>query len=280
MLISTFSRMKRYSPAIEAAIDHCWPDHPAMYFISDCELPRAEQRQLLLRDSCWTEVLLHGLLAVRQRHPGLDYVFLMLDDHCPLRRCDTGAISAYLEIARSRNLVVVSFPTYDWPWERTECVDYPDGLVRTWRLIDVEVVNGRRLAIVPRDFFRYFQVQPAFWKIEYLIEACRTALAGGIRDPWAFETMRVDNASQHYMADYNWPNVHHGFIAEGKINPVAVSYMSRTLAAELHKQLLRDSIGVNSPALYGVYRLTSKGWNRFRGIGYALTARLQSRLSH
>ena len=272
--------MKKYAPAIDVVIERCWPLHPAVYFISDCELVGTKQQQVLLRDSCWTEVLLHGLLAVRQNDPKLDYVFLMLDDHCPLRACDTGVISAYLEIARSRDLAVISFPTYEWPWERTECVDYPDGLVRTWRRIDVEVVSGRRLAVVPRDFFRYFQVQPAFWNIEYLVQACEAALAGGIRDPWTFEAMRLDKAPQHYVADYNWPSVHHGFIASGKINPLAISYMSRALAAELHEQLIRETVGVNSPALFTAYRLAINGWNRGRRIGNALAARLQSGLPH
>lgn len=85
VLVSTFSRMKKYSPAIEAAVDRCWPEHPAMYFISDCELPGIE-RQIQFADACWTEILLQGLLTVRRKHPGLDYLFLMLDDHCPLRR--------------------------------------------------------------------------------------------------------------------------------------------------------------------------------------------------
>ena len=239
LLVSTFSRMKRYSAAIEAAVDRCWPGHPPMYFISDCELSGIE-RQIWLADACWTEILLHGLLTVRQQHPALDYVFLMLDDHCPLRACDAATISTYLEIARGGNLAVISFPTYEWPWRRTERVDYPDGLVRTWRCIDIEVVDGRRLAVVPGDFFRYFQVQPAFWNIEYLTSACRTALARGITDPWAFEAMRLDGARQHYVADYDWPNVHHGFIAAGRINPVAISYVSRAPAVELYQQLLRE----------------------------------------
>ena len=275
ILVSTFSRMKKYVPAIEMTIERCWPLHPAVYFISDCELPGAKQRRVLLRDSCWTEVLLHGVLAVREQHPGLDYVFLMLDDHCPLRACDTGVISAHLEIARSHNLAVISFPIYEWPWERTEYVDYPDGLVRTWRRIDVEVVSGRRLAVVPRDFFRYFQVQPAFWKIEYLIQACRTALAGGITDPWAFEAMQLEKASQHYLADYNWPSVHHGFMAAGRINPAAIYYMSRKAAPELHAQLMLDVIGINNAAIYRLYRLYRSGAGRLGRAGKALLTRLR-----
>lgn len=168
---------------------------------------------------------------------------------------------------------MISFPTYEWPWGQTGCVGYPDRLVRTWRRIDIEVVGGRRLAVVPGDFFRYFQVQPAFWNIEYLTSACRAALASGITDPWAFEAMRLDGARQHYVADYSWPNVHHGFIAAGSINPAAISYMSRKAAPELHAQLVRDVIGINNAAIYQLYRLCRRGAGLLRHPVRALVFR-------
>lgn len=275
MLVSTFIRMKKYVPSIEAAVDRCWPGHPVMYFISDCDLPGIE-RQIKLPNACWTEILLNGLETVRRKHPQCSYVFLMLDDHCSLRRCDGRAISAYLDIARSRDLAAVCFPTYEWPWQQTEHADYPDGLVRTWRRVDIEVLDGRRLAVVPRDFFRYFQVQPAFWKVEYLIWACRAALASGITDAWTLEALHLDGARQHYIADYNWPSVHHGFIASGKINPDAISNMSRSDASELYRQLISNCVGFYSPPLYGMHRAVDAGWYRFRRFGAALASRLQS----
>jgi hypothetical protein len=274
MLTSTFKRMANYAPAVEAALDRCWPQHPRNYFIADCEMPQVRDHFSFVSGS-WTEVLLHGLLAAQEQYPALDYVFLMLDDHCPLRPCDAVAISAYLEIARSGNLAVISFPTYEWPWDETTVTEYPDGLVRMWRRAEIDVIDGRRLAMVPRDFFRYFQVQPAFWNIEYLITACRAALASGIRDPWAFEGMRLDGTRQHYVADYNWPNVHHGFITAAKINPAAISYMSKKAAPELRRKLIREVVGVNSVAIYRLYRLCRRGANVSGRVGKALLTRLQ-----
>ena len=274
MLTSTFERMANYAPAIEAALHRCWSQHPRNYFIADCELPQVRERFSVVGAS-WTEVLLHGLLAAQRQHPGLDYVFLMLDDHCPLRPCDAAAIGAYLEIARSCNLAAISFPTYEWPWNDTAATEYADGLVRMWRKVDIVVINGRRLAPVPRDFFRYFQVQPAYWSIEYLISACQAALAGGIRDAWAFEAMRLDGARQHYIADYNWPNVHHGFIAAGKVNPAAISYISAKVAPELRSRLIREVVGVNSVVIYRIWRLWRRGAGRFGRAGKSLLGRLQ-----
>jgi len=265
VLVSTFSRMKKYAPAIEAAMDCCWPHHPSIYFIGDCKIVEVKN-QLCFFNACWTEILLRGLLALTKKHAGITHVFHMLDDHCPLRPCNTEAISAYLEIARSRDLAVVSFPTYEWPWTQTEQTDYPDGLIRMWRKVEVDIVDGRRLAIVPRDFFRYFQVQPAWWNINYLVEACRTALDKGIRDPWAFEAMRWTEASPHYLAEYNWPSVHHGFMAAGKVNHSAISYISGTAAAKLKAQLIRDTIGINIMAVYRTQRWFIKKSNGVRRI--------------
>jgi hypothetical protein len=267
MLISTFSRMKKYAPAIEATIDRCWPQHPKQYFIADCELPCVTE-QLCFVGSCWTEMLLLGLLRLREENPRLKHVFYMLDDHCPLRPCDTIAISAYLKIAQSHGLDVIWFPTFHWPWA-TGVIEYPRSL-----RVDVDVIDGRRLAIVPRGFFRYFAMQPAFWRLDYLVDACKAALDRQIRDPWAFEAMQWEGAAQHYVAEYNWPSVHHGFIAAGQTNPEAVLFMSPTNAAELRGQLIRDAIGVNCAALYRMQRWFMRALNYTHRSGNALISRL------
>jgi hypothetical protein len=262
-LVSTFSRMKKYAPAIEAAIDRCWPEHPAICFISDCELPDV-RKQICFPNACWTEITLRGLLATRKEHPGIKHVFYALDDHCPLRPCDTAAISTYLEIAQSHGLDVIWFPTFHWPWE-SGVIEYPRSL-----RVEVDVIDGRRLAIVPREFFRYFAMQPAFWRLDYLVDACKAALERGIRDAWAFEAMQWEGTAQHYVAEYNWPSVHHGFIAAGKINHDAISYMSGSAAAELKAQLIRDVVGINNSAVYDLYRLFCREHGIFRRVGRAL----------
>ena len=127
---------------------------------------------------------------------------------------------------------------------------YPDGLVRGWRKVNVCQIGGEQFAVVPRDFFRYFQVQPTIWNIDYLIRACTVAFDSGIRNVWEFEAMQWDGAAQHYVANYHWPTVHHGFLASGKVNPSAITYMDKVIGAELYIQLIRDLIGIGSPMLY------------------------------
>ena len=44
--------------------------------------------------------------------------------------------------------------------------------------------------------------------------------------------MQWEGAAQHYVANYQWPTVHHGFLASGKANPSAIDYMDKALCAD------------------------------------------------
>ena len=263
--LTTFRRTEKYLPLLELALDRCWPSHPGILVLSDVEASACRAKTLSFPDASWTEIFFRGLSEIRLHDSGLTHVFHMLDDHCPLRACDSSTLETYFRIAAERDLATIAFPTYHWPWSEVENRVYPDGLVRTWRKIDIESEHGRRLAVVPRDFFRYFQVQPAIWKLDYLLAACRQALAAGNPDAWSFEALRWPDAAQHYVADYRWPTVHHGFLASGKVNPEAIGFIDGTLAPELRTQLLRDSIGIASPALHRVLWASEKFGSRVLG---------------
>ena len=126
---------------------------------------------------------------------------------------------------------------------------YPDGLVRTWRKIEIANFSGNTFAVVPRDFFRYFQLQPTLWRLEYLERVCVAAIAAKKRDPWRFETLRFQDAEQHYISTYDWPTVHHGFLVQGSVNPAAVHYADRAACLRLRRQLIEEVVGVNSEML-------------------------------
>ena len=83
-----------------------------------------------------------------------------------------------------------------------------------------------------------------------LMTACKAALESGITDIWQFEAMQWDAAAQHYVSNYQWPTVHHGFLAAGRVNPAAIAYLDKEAGNQLHLQLIRDLIGVGSPLLY------------------------------
>ena len=236
VLISTHKVAARYVPLVRLALRAFWPEAPPIRFISDGGIEPADD-VYIEPEPRFVPLMLCGLARLQVEFPNVRHVFHMLEDHCPLRRCDGERISALLSIVRDRDLAAVSFPTYSWPWNKTEYIDYPDGKVRTWRRIDTVEIDGEAFARVPRNFFRYFQVQPTIWRIPYLVNACDEARAAGVFDPWGFEAMQFPNSDQHYVSQYNWPTVHHGFLAKGVVNLKAIDFVDRDIGWAVRREL-------------------------------------------
>jgi hypothetical protein len=212
----------------------------------------------------FSRLLMLGLMRLRRIYPAVTRIFYMLEDHCPLRRCEMDQFLRICAVASEHNLAAVSFPTYNWPWGEVESIVYPDGLVRTWRKIEVANFSGERFAVVPRDFFRYFQLQPTLWRLEYLERVCAAAIAAKKGDPWQFEMLRFEDAEQHYVSSYNWPTVHHGFLVQGSVNLAAVRYADRAAHLRLRHQLIKDVVGVNSEMLLVLRSAAERVWRRLR----------------
>jgi hypothetical protein len=243
---------KYYNEALPL-LDAFWPGHPPAIAFSDSNNPKKSDA-IIKSGTNWLDIFLNGLLSVRKARPEIAYVFLLLDDHYPLRECDRSLIAANFDAVVKNRLGCISFVTYQWPWTSTEHIDYPDDMIRTWRNIDVTWLNGCEMARVPLNFFRYFQLQPSFWDLDYLIEICRAAFEKQCFDPWSFESLSYGKPRQHYVSRYAWPSVHHGFLAQGKVNPEAIDFIQMPKGREFRSLLLRDSIGFDSVAAFRVLR--------------------------
>jgi hypothetical protein len=249
----THSGVAKYYNELLPLLDAFWPDHPPAIVFSDSnDLKKSDV--VVKSGTNWLDILLSGLLCVRKTRPEIRYVFLLLDDHYPLRGCEPGLIAANFDAAVNNRLGCISFVTYRWPWTSTEHIDYPDGMIRTWRYIDVTWLNGCEMARVPLNFFRYFQLQPSFWDLDYLIEVCREAFERQCLDPWSFESLSYGKARQHYISRYAWPSVHHGFLARGKVNPEAIDFIQMPQGREFRSLLLRESIGFDSVIAFRILR--------------------------
>jgi hypothetical protein len=248
-IVTSHKGTEKYIPLVRNLLGTFWNEHPPCFFLTDGASQPSED-VLSFPGSTWIELFAAGLARIRQQRPSTKHVFHMLEDHCPLRRCDGGRLDRIFDIASRHDLDAVAFPTYSWPWNQTDTTNFPDGLVRTWRRVETLQVEGELLAAVPPDFFRYFQVQPTLWRLDYLEAACSYAMAQGIGDAWSFEAMRWPQAGRHYVSRYDWPTVHHGFLAQGKLNPAAIIYLDRKRAQRLHRVLVREAIGIESPILF------------------------------
>jgi hypothetical protein len=109
-----------------------------------------------------------------------------------------------------------------------------------WKERSVEESGDLALANVPREFFRFYQVQPAVWNLEYLDRVCRYAGQTGAASAWDFEEMLPGPPGRHAVAGYAWPCTHHGFLERGRVNYEALRIMrhpaTRPLASELKRR--------------------------------------------
>jgi hypothetical protein len=248
-VITSHSGTEKYIPLVRDLLSEFWKDCPQALFLTDGVSQSADD-VLSFPNLAWTDLFQAGIEELRRRWPQTTHVFHMLEDHCPLRVCDSERLARIFAIAGDGAMDAVSFPTYAWPWNETDSTVFPDGLVRTWQRKEVIERGGETFAVVPRDFFRYFQVQPTLWRLDYLQVACAHAATAGVNDAWSFEAMRWTGARQHYVSRYEWPTVHHGFLAQGRLNPPAIAYLDRKRAAAPHRALIREAIGVESPLLF------------------------------
>jgi hypothetical protein len=247
----TYGGVAKYYNEARPLLDAFWPGHPPAIVFSDSnDLKKSDV--IVKSGANWLDILLNGLLSVRETRPEIAYVFLLLDDHYPLRGCDRSMIAANFDAVVKNRVGCLSFVTFQWPWTHTEQIDYPDGMIRTWRNIDLTWLNGCEMARVPLKFFRYYQLQPSFWDLDYLIEVCREASAKQCFDPWSFESLNYSKPRQHYVSRYAWPTVHHGFLAQGKVNPEAIDFIQMPQGRQFRSLLLRESIGFDSMTAFRI----------------------------
>src|SRR5262249_54824083 len=77
-------------------------------------------------------------------------------------------------------------------------------------------------------------------------------------DPCAFESLSYSKPRQHYVSRYAWPSVHHGFLAQGKVNPEAIDFIQLPQGREFRSLLLRESIGFDSVTAFQVLRFLKR----------------------
>ncbi|MBK8725006.1 MAG: hypothetical protein IPL96_02835 [Holophagaceae bacterium] len=211
---------------IADALGEAWPGHPPILLALPPGSAEFQDRETIhCRDAGWVSMLRESLLYMKTRHPAVTHLLSLIDDHCPLRPCDGDRLASAIRSAVAEDMKCVAFVTYEWPWSRTAVNSVDErGRRVTWTKVDIRQVGGLKFARVPSDFFRYNQCQPALWDLDYCLSLCEQALALGIDDPWTFESHLFPGQPQHYVSDYRWPTVHHGFMATGQVNAEAVLY--------------------------------------------------------
>jgi hypothetical protein len=229
---------ERYCPLLLDHVDKLWPDHPPMFFSLPAGRTAATDRVIASNASTWTGTLLFGLKQLKAS--GCDYVFMLLEDHVPLQRCDVAVIERVFTIMQAEQLPCVFFTKYEWPWTSTRHWFDETGRLVGWPKIDVVTFGGHTMARVPKNFFRYNQCQPAIWNLDYYISLVETAIAEGAHDPWQFEEWTRPDQPQHYVSSYKWPSWSNGYLDKGHVDWKAVRMMQMPESQALRDALLHE----------------------------------------
>lgn len=239
IVTTTFSKREKYCDKLSPVLNAFWPGHPEVHFLTD--RGKINHDNVIVLDSeSWTRILLEGLKKLRLNYPSVRIIFLMIEDHYPLRSCDVRQLQKVFEAVLNHHLKCVVFPTYPWPWSRTSDIVLPGNKVMCWPKIDTVRFDDCLMARIPPNFFRYNQIQPAFWDIDYLIYLCDDALSRHVHDAWSFEALDVPKKEQHYVSAYQWPSVPNGFLQKGRVRKEAIEYIQVPLANEFRSFLRKE----------------------------------------
>ena len=132
----TYSGVAKYFARVFSLFDLFWPNHPQVVILCEDE-NLGTKNATIGKENTWLDNLFRGLLSIKSSNPKVTHVFMLLDDHYPLRACDEALIATEFRTIVKNLLACVSFVTYEWPWTTTEHVEYSDGMIRTWRRIDI-----------------------------------------------------------------------------------------------------------------------------------------------
>ena len=229
-------------PFVRDLTERHWPDHPNITIATDGgDLSGLSENVVTISSATWVEVLLGALKYLKER-ASEPYVFVMLEDLCPILPCDAHIIELAFEALKRSDAGVIEFSCFEIPFDSTD--EAPgDSALQNGSRRSMENCGELKIKEIPRGFSHYFSVQPGIWRLEYLIDACEVALSHGWTSPWAFEEMRWEAARPHLITSYVWPATHHGFLLHGRPNPGAIGAMNIGVCGELRKRLIADAFG-------------------------------------
>jgi hypothetical protein len=230
---------ERYCPLLAGQLDAMWPRHPPLWYALPAGRAAPYERVVRTDATSWTAVLLAGVEHLR-RQLGCSHVFVLLEDHVPLWRCDAALLDRVLGIALHQDLPCVFFVKYAWPPLQRAPRPGAERRVRGWREADMVTVGGHRLARLPRSFAFYNQCQPALWNAGYYASLLAAAVASGVRDPWEFERFALADQPPHYVSDYPWPSRHCGYRRRGKVYLRALYAIGMPEGRALRDELVRE----------------------------------------
>lgn len=231
----TYSKMERYIPAIRQNLDIFWPDRPPMLVVSDGALRGDDVH--IGTSTAFLRLLSEGLTALRARQPEAKFVFVLLEDLCPLAPVDDDRLISAFDVLKAAG---GDYLLNHWPTKK-----HRPWVDENWDL-SASLSQGRtRLMPMSHAYETYNSLVACIWNIDYLTGLIAAKIAKGTGDPWGFERYAQGHQKQHYVLENAWPTFANGFMIAGRVNERCVTEMSFP-PSPLMSQLRRDYCGADS----------------------------------
>ena len=224
IITPTYSRNERYCDTLVRLMDHMWPEHPEIWFLTDGNTI-AHENTIQFPGANWIQILHGGVSQLRSRYPDARHVYLILEDLYPVWECREETLSQIHRAALEASLNVVFFFAY-------QCQPPVEGAV---------AAGGVTFHEMSREFQYYTSLQPALWNLDYLLTVCEHALQAGLETAWEFEWINLGR--RHHVAEYHWPCIFNGLFTQGRVNLEAVRQLKAKPFSGFKRQLLMEFIG-------------------------------------
>lgn len=235
LLVMTYSKLHRYIPAIRENLDLFWPDRPQTVYASDAPL---EGDDVILQEGdSFLDVLEGSIDQIDALYPAAKYVFVLLEDICPLGPVDEAKLARAQTMLREKSCKHLN---HHWRNKKAFCFKYfcIDDPVH---LLDGDI----DIRSMPRWQTFHNAIPASFWEIDHLRDIVDQKRALGHVDPWSFELPVQPVCEDHFIWDAIWPTVPDGFLTQGAINSKAIT-RNGFPPSPLRTQLRREYCGYDS----------------------------------
>ena len=235
LLVMTYRKMEKYLPAIRQNLDLFWPNRPQMLIATDGQ---ARGDDVFVGTSAsFLGLLSEAIHELCLRFPRAQYVFVLLEDLCPLEPVDDTRLTEAFRVLKAAG---GHYLLNHWPTKR-----HRPWVDENWDL-GASLSQGRtRLMPMSRSYETYNSLVACIWHVDYLSQLITAKLARGIGDPWGFERYLEGAEEQHYVLENAWPTFANGFMIAGRVNERCVTEPAFP-ASPLMSQLRREYCGADS----------------------------------
>lgn len=222
--------MESYLPEVLENLDEFWPDRPETFVVNDGSY--SGPNVLRFEGVDFASLLKSALQELRKKSPNTKYIFLMLEDLCPLWGVDQSLLQQLITFARKMDAKYIGFS-----WRNRNNVPWHDG---RWDVSNALYSGDTQIVQIPKYYRCYNALNASVWEYSHLEAVVETKNERQATTPWEFERPLGPDQPQHYLVDNAWPTVRHGFFHKGQHNhmvakrPMPDSPLRARLLKEYH----------------------------------------------